>query len=133
MSDTKTEFVYSINEEDFTHDCVEDALDALDGRDALWVDAVIWRGIGVKKDASAYFDLDRLLEDMGERAYDESSEWAQDFPDVSADQKKELESIVAQWLDKNVTVNFWSVKDVQPITVTQEMIDQFRRPTGAAA
>lgn len=125
MSDN-TEKCYSINEEDYCYGEMHEALTALEDNDGLVVGAVFHEGDSHKGRPSHYFDIDRALEDMGERAYDMCGEWAEDFPDVSAAKVKELEKLIADWLDANVAVNFYTVENVRPITVTEEMIAEYR-------
>lgn len=119
---TNQDKCYSINEEEYCYDNLSDALVALEENDGFVAGAVIHEGDAHKEPPSHYFDIDRLFEDMGERACDECGEWAEDFPDVSKEKVKELEKLIADWLDANIAVNFYTVKNVQPIVITEEMI-----------
>ncbi len=78
-----TEKCYSIDGESFRYDDLAEALVDMDCNGDLIVGAEYESGDAVKQPASSYFDIDRLLEDMGERASDECGEYAEDFPDIS--------------------------------------------------
>lgn len=114
---TTTETCYSTNGEDFNYTELGDALDSLEPGDTLWI------GEAVRKPASAYFDVDTMLEQMSEVAYDDAGEHCDDFPDVTKDERAELEKLIGDWLDAKVPVNFWSVEKVRKVVVTQAMLD----------
>jgi hypothetical protein len=66
--------------------------------------------------------VDRVLDDLNDRAYEEAGDTAEDFPDLPKEKQDELAKLVGDWLDANVQLRFWSVENVKPITVTAEMI-----------
>ena len=128
MSDTR--IVYSVDEENFIFDDINEALDRLDCDGYLEEGATLYEGDAIQRTPSEYFRLDSMLEDMGERASDEAGEWADTFPDLSHAKRAELQTLIANWIDANVDVNFWSIKGkVREITVTAEMISEFRGDT----
>ena len=52
-------------------------------------------------------DVDDIIETMGERAYDEAGEVAEEFPDVSNEAKTELEELLRGWCEKYARPTFW--------------------------
>ena len=91
---------------------------------------VVYRGIQVMRDA-AYFvrrPSDLLAEEMQERAWDEADEFAEDWPNLPDAKWAELDALVTDWLNKNVPVTFWTVRDVKPVTVTEALLAEWREP-----
>jgi len=116
---------YSYDEENFNYQELNDVLDHLAGSDALKVGAVFWEADAVQSPASYYFSIQRMLEDMGESAYDDAGEYSENFPDMKDEEITELESIIKKYLDDKCTPNFWRVENVVKVEVTEEMILQF--------
>lgn len=52
-------------------------------------------------------DVDDIIETMGERAYDEAGEVAEEYPDVTAEAKAELEELLRGWCEKYARPTFW--------------------------
>ena len=52
-------------------------------------------------------DVDDLLERMGEVAYDEAGEVAEDYPDVTDEARIELEELLRGWCEKHARPTFW--------------------------
>ena len=52
-------------------------------------------------------DVDDLLERMGETAYDEAGEVAEDYPDVTNEARIELEGLLRGWVEKYARPTFW--------------------------
>ncbi len=117
---------YSTNNEDFNHDSLWEAMEEIDGNDGLEPGRVVYEADAQRRNAGYYFDIDLMFEQMGEHAYDHCDEYADDFPDVSPDKKAELQKLVSDWLDANVKVNFYAVKNRKEITITEEMIKEHR-------
>ena len=88
--------------------------------------AVYYRGEAIHPFPSSFFNVDYFIEDMMERAYDEHGEYAEDYlTDLSDDKVKELEGIIANWLDLNVNVSFYRVVNITGMQITQEDIDNY--------
>ena len=103
--------------------------------DDLETGHVVYRGVQVMRDA-AYFvcrPSDLLVEEMQERAWDEADEFAEGWPNLPDAKWSELDALVTEWLNKNVPVTFWTVRDVKPVTVTEEMLAEWREPTPGVA
>lgn len=123
-----TDYCYSTNEEEFNYTSEWECLERLWDEDYLQEGAVFFRGTSKKGSASDYFIMNRVVEDMQERAWDECGEWAEGFlEDVPEKKWKELDKYICKWLDKNAKVNFYTVENVEKIVVTQEMVDSFKK------
>lgn len=128
MSETTDKAIaYSLDGENYRFDDLDELLAELEDDGELVVGKTIHAGTAIHHNASEFFDVDSLTESMQDRAYDEAGEWAEDFPDLPKEQRKELSDLVDAWLDKNVKVNFWTVEDAKEITVTETMISEFKR------
>jgi len=101
---------YSINEEDFNLTSVGDALDALDDEGRLEEGAVYWEADCRRIQTSDVFSVEQVLEDMGERLYEEVGEIADDYPSVPPEAKAELKDFMTAWVEKHAPPNqYWLV------------------------
>lgn len=116
-------YCYSANEEEFRYDSLGDLIDEMSGDPEGIVGRTYYRGIATKHAASYYFNVERLLEDMAESAYDVAGEFSEDFTDLSDEKQEELRKLVSAWVDANMPVTFWSVSKTETLVVTQEDID----------
>lgn len=82
-----------------------------------------YKGESYKPNPSSLFNLDRAIENMEEAAYDEYGEWSEDF--LAGTSFKELEILINNWLDENVKVKFFAVKDVVQKSITKEMVEEY--------
>jgi hypothetical protein len=123
---------YSTDEENYNYETLGEAMDALDGDQGLTEGLVIYEGEAHRNAPSYYFDVDSLIEQMGERACDDAGEWADTFPDLSKEQVAELDSMIKTWLDANVTATFYTVCNTRKLEVTTEMIAEYRGDAPAA-
>lgn len=106
---------WSLNGEDFSHDSMQDAIDA--ATDDLEPGQVVYFGDAVKP-ASNFVDMDDVIELIGERAYDIGGEHAEGFPDVSKEAAAELASFLEKWQAEHCAPNFWTVRNVQEHVLT---------------
>ena len=84
---------------------------------------VFYQGEAIYPLPSNFFCIDSLIEYMQENAYDNHSEFAEDYLlDLSDEKVKELETLISEWLDKNVNVSFYTVNNVKKLVVTKGMI-----------
>jgi hypothetical protein len=51
---------------------------------------------------------DDILSQMGEAAHDEVGEAAEDWPDVAAEGKAALETLLKAWAVEHATIRFWT-------------------------
>lgn len=119
------ETVYSLDGENFRFDDINEALAELEVEGDLVDGHMIEAGTPTRHEASEFFRIDDLIDGLRDRAYEEAGEWADDFPDLSKDQRAELESIISNWLDRSIKVTFWTVNGAKPFEITQALIDSF--------
>jgi hypothetical protein len=118
---------YSFNEENFEgdFDTKEQAID-----EAIWYykddekdQDFIW--VGQIKPVSVGVNIDSLLEQLGEEAYEEAGEYAEDYlTNVTLSHQKILEqrlnNVLVAWMKEyNYEPNFWAVENVKKIDVSE--------------
>jgi uncharacterized protein YeaC (DUF1315 family) len=109
------EKVYSINEEDYyDYDEFVSIIEDEGKPDFIYVSD---RVIQEHKD---FLSIDSLFEDMQDKAC-ELGEWAEGYlEDVSKEQKEELNKLVLNWFDKNISKpSFFLVENTKKITLEQ--------------
>jgi hypothetical protein len=74
----------------------------------------------VQPPPSYYFDIDNLLENMAAAADGEAGEHADGFPDLSDEDKAELNQLIGDWLDKKLTVDFFTAINPREKTITAD-------------
>ena len=111
------ELIYSADGEDFQYESVQEILDNYE--DLVAGDLI---HVAEKHDAdvTTLVDADDITEMLGERAWDNFGECAEDFPDVSKEAKMELNMLLSGWITKNCKVNFWWVRNVKTYVITEE-------------
>lgn len=114
------DILYSIDEEYFYHESVQDALDAIDD---LSTESVIWSGTILEIKPSHLFSIDDISEQMITTLYDEVGEFADDEEILTPSQWRELDCIIKDYLDTNGKLSCYKIGNVKKIEVTQEMID----------
>jgi hypothetical protein len=114
---------YAFGSNHHTEDWRDDGVAAYVADHELAKGTVIYRGKIRRNKASSYVpDSDDIWQHMNERAADES-EFADNFPEIDADQMKELDKLmepVGAWFDRHCSVGFYEVHEIQPYTVTAE-------------
>lgn len=88
--------------------------------DSVEVGQVVYFGDAVANTAGEYLNVDSIIEQMGERAYDECGECAEGYPDVSPDAIKELDELLISWGNKYCTPNFHVVENIREYTLTKD-------------
>lgn len=110
---------WSADEEFFNYDSLGELLDT--HRDDLEVGQNVFVGDAVPADAGGFFDADDLLDRLGEVAYDNHGECAEDWPDkVPLEAKKEFDDFLAAWIAKHCPARFYSIENVRPYVLTEE-------------
>ena len=64
-------------------------------------------------------DADDVLETIGCRADDMAGEYAEDCARVSAEAKVELNALLAAWIQKHCSLNFWTVRNAKEYVLTE--------------
>lgn len=116
---TENPTYWSDNEEDWNCDCLSDLLA---GNDELKAGDTVYFGTGVTPPATAFISADDVLEMMGERAYDDFGEHAEDFPCVTPEAKAELAAILSGWVDRHCHPTLYRITDVTEYVLTEEDI-----------
>ena len=118
---------YSSEGDYFTLDFCEAVQDAVDNSDNEVVN--IWEADAIFPCPSEFVpSTETILEHMGEAAWDIVGEWAEDFAtNVSKEAEDELKSLLVQWSRKHLTVDFFTVRNVNERkynVVLEEFIDK---------
>jgi hypothetical protein len=97
---------------------------------------VIYAAESMSCTASSYFDIENILEEADEEAYDEVGEtFNNDFSSCSTEAREELRTLLTAWAEKHVVTDYRRiVGESHAVTITAEMINAFRaeafHPTG---
>lgn len=86
--------------------------------EVLQVGTIIYYGYRVQP-SRVFIDADEVIEMIGNAACDNGGDWAWDYPDVSVEQKKELQDFLVKWQEQ-FTPEWYEVKNVQEYVVTEE-------------
>lgn len=116
---TENPTYWSDNEEDWNCDCLSDLLA---GNDELKAGDTVYFGTGVTPPATAFINASDVIEMMGERAYDDFGEHAEDFPCVTVEAKEELEAMLSDWVGRHCHPTFYRITDVTEYVLTEEDI-----------
>ena len=91
-----------------------------EARDKFGSDVAVYVRPGRQEPPSAFVpSVDYILENMGENAYDEAGEAAEDFPDASEEDREALQKLLETWANERLTVSFWTC-DGEPERIEPE-------------
>ena len=114
MSD---KIVWSHDEENYSSDSLHDLIRDYD----LVSGAKVNFGVAHHPSPSMFVGADDVIECAQERAYDEFSDYAECFLDgVTDEEKKKLDDLLKEWLERNSTITFYSVRDTTEYLITEE-------------
>ncbi len=112
---------WSGNNEDYEYLELGDLLSDLDD---VFVGQVVYVGDLVVPKSDEFFNVEQVIEDMQEKAWDLVGEVSDGFlDDVSDSAKKELSDSLINWLDKYGKPRFGRICNEEPYIVTKEDID----------
>ncbi|QHB83406.1 hypothetical protein GIS01_15195 [Aeromonas veronii] len=123
MSDEQKEYCYSWNDELFDsgtfgsiEDALADAVENSDDGDVGWRTEVYIAEAIAFKNSTFYPDASWVLEHMGERAWGEIGECADEYPDVSKEAREDLDAqlsaMLDSWCEKHgVSPQFYRVRN----------------------
>jgi uncharacterized protein YfdQ (DUF2303 family) len=124
MSVGDGEKCWSLDEEQFNYESLDELIQGIyDLHGSVEPGWVVSFGTAHKPDAADFVDADRVIDDMGDAASDVGGEFAEDFPSVSPEARKELNDFLEAWARKHCEVTFFTVDNVQKYTITQADID----------
>jgi hypothetical protein len=129
MADTSDEY-WSRDEEHFSYETLGELLDC---NDDLEVGDTVYTGNGITPDPAEWVDADDVIEQLACRAYDESGEFAEDYPEVSEEAKAELDELLAAWARKHCTPTFYLINNVREYEITAEDLAAHATPVSAGA
>jgi hypothetical protein len=66
--------------------------------------------------------MDSIIDGLEEEAYEEGGEWADDWPDLSGEEKDELEDLIAGFLEKKSPCSFYHVQNVIEKIMTEDAV-----------
>lgn len=126
-----TDLVYCPSDED-AFDDLQSAVEfvgnaVFDKKNAIgWVINVCEK---IQPSHSRFIDAKDVISEMQSRAYEEHSEWSEDYlSDIEFDEEKikSLNELLEKWFDENASQpTFWQAgKDVETIIVDKELLDK---------
>lgn len=124
-ADAKNEpdLAWSANQEDWSHDSLEELLQHLHDNEELEVGRVVRSGEKRKPAARNFVpDSGYIVDRMNENAGDsDGGEWADDFAcNVDPVALKELDTLLEEWADKHCPVTWWLIERTSEYTITAE-------------
>ncbi|OVE49412.1 hypothetical protein [Chromobacterium violaceum] len=78
----------------------------------------------VQEHGTDWIDANDVIEQIANRGADEGGEFADDFPDVSAEAKAELDEFLKRWQAEHCVANFFLVVNVRHHTITEADIEE---------
>ncbi len=114
---------WSTNNEDFNYSSLDDLINSNSGE--LAVGKTVYVGDGRKPKLSEFCNANDVIELMQNRGYDIGGEYADTFmDDISSEAKQELNELLKNWMEKHVTINFYTVHDVREYVLTSEDLQE---------
>lgn len=112
---------YSTNDETYQdlEDAIEDYLCGNDIEDDSCLDIPMTEADSEPYEHKDFADVSGMIDGMADNACCQAGEWAEDYPEpVSSEKIKELETLVFEWVDKNITnPTFCKVKNIKKVVV----------------
>ena len=116
VSTEDQEIVWSINEEIFQYDCLDDLLAS---NKHLEAGETIYFGVKIIPSTSQLCDADDIMDLLRDRGYDIAGELAEDFPDASKEDIAELDTFISSWIIRCTPPTFFTVGNIQKYTITE--------------
>ena len=110
---------WSVSDEGFSHDSLAELLD---NHPELEAGSRVFVGEAAHPALNRLIDSDDVIVQMGDRADDIAGEYADGYPDVSAEDKAELDALLAAWIEKACPPTFYEVKNVRAYVITEQDI-----------
>lgn len=118
MSDTAKRQAWGKDEEWFDCDSLEELIDNWHGSEEFEPGRIVFFGDVVDVNLKNLCDADDVIEMMGDRAYDECGESADNYPDVTKEARDELDALLLAWMEKHAKPTFYRVVNVRQYTLT---------------
>ena len=114
---TETKECWSINNEDFNCDTLDELLEDCQGD--VRPGQTVYFGTAKAPTIGSFISVDSVIEDIAARAYDFGGEWADDYPDVTLEHKAKLQALLESWLAECPAPRFYRVVDAKPYVLTE--------------
>jgi hypothetical protein len=72
------------------------------------------------------FDIGMVLDAINENAYDEIGEWAEDYPDLTDEERQEFKKLIVSFLDNKHKHGFFRVINICKKIITAEDLEEKR-------
>ncbi|MGQ7245486.1 hypothetical protein ACUN9V_18760 [Salinicola sp. V024] len=112
---------WSLNDEKYRWTSLEELVD---DNDDIEAGATVYRADPVRHTGSGYIDNSAdVIERMGEQAYDQVGEFADDYPNPSPEAMRLLESFMKSWADEHCPPSFYAVENSRPYVIQQSDLE----------
>lgn len=114
--------IWSVNDEGFYYDDISELLS--DNEELSEGDTVY---VARKEEVNPveFIDEDAIIEMIGDIAYDNFGEAAEDYPEVTKEARTELSEILGKWIEKHCKPRFCKVVDSRPYILTKEDLENW--------
>lgn len=115
---------WSIDEENYNYESLDELLDAEWGQqEHLKEGATVYYGT-IKIPSTSFVDASDIIDVISERAYEEGGEYAEDYPDYSEQDEKDLQEFITQW-QARFSPRFFTIKESKEYTLTAEDVKRY--------
>jgi hypothetical protein len=118
------EYCYSNDGEYFYNDFDQIIIDNLNyelSEGETLIGKTYYRGEAVPITHEECIDVEGFLENCNATAYDDVGEcFDYEFTDVSEEAKQELKNLIVTWAQKHVKLNYYKVKNVVELKITED-------------
>jgi hypothetical protein len=115
---------WSVDDETFR---CESLGELLEDHDELVAGSTVYRGKAVRPDPATYIDTKHIIEMIGERAWDDCGEAAEDWPAIPSLAEHELQTLLKAWATKHLSPTpFYRVENVVEYTITEADMEGHR-------
>ncbi|WP_110644100.1 hypothetical protein [Salinicola sp. CPA57] len=112
---------WSLNEEEYRWTSLEELID---DNDDLEAGTTVYRADPVRHTGGGYIDNSAdVIERMGEQAYDQVGEFADDYPNPSPEAMRLLESFMKSWADEHCPPSFYAVENSRSYVIQQSDLE----------
>lgn len=113
---TQSDECWSTNEEEYRWDSLAELIEENEG---IKAGDTVYQGTPDRPDPAGYiYDAGECLEKMAEEAYEDLGEFAEDYPDPSAEAKELLDSLLNAWAREHCRPHFYKVANVREHVIT---------------
>jgi hypothetical protein len=70
------------------------------------------------------FDIDTIIDVINENAYEAMGEYAEDYPNLSPEERGEFMDLIVGFLDKKDPCGFFHVENIRKKTITEKDVEE---------